>query len=55
MASQIPLRLWPGVALAVLQLLSFFVWPLVLPEKDFLGMFGVVISGFLIVDRKSVV
>jgi outer membrane protein assembly factor BamB len=44
-----PLRLWPGVVLAVLQILSWYVVPRVLPEKEIFGMMGTVIAGFAIV------
>jgi outer membrane protein assembly factor BamB len=38
--SRRPLRLWPGVAIAVLQLLSMFVLPVVMPKAAVIGMFG---------------
>ncbi|MBI3406583.1 MAG: hypothetical protein HY046_14110, partial [Acidobacteria bacterium] len=44
-----PLRLWPGVTLAVLQLLSWFVLPKVFPDDPFYGFFGFLIGALLIV------
>ncbi|HJR08118.1 MAG TPA: PQQ-binding-like beta-propeller repeat protein [Pyrinomonadaceae bacterium] len=38
--SQKPLRLWPGVVIVVLQLLSMFVLPVVVPEALIYGMLG---------------
>jgi hypothetical protein len=39
----------PGVVLAVLQSLSWYVVPIVLPEKELYGMMGTVIAGLAIV------
>ncbi len=44
-----PLRLWPGVAVAVLMLLVRFVAPLFGPEYMSLGMLGGIAGGLLIV------
>ena len=38
--SRKPLRLWPGVGIVVLQLLSMFVLPAVVPEALIYGMLG---------------
>jgi outer membrane protein assembly factor BamB len=38
--SQKPLRLWPGVVIVVLQLLSIFVLPVVVPKAMIFGMLG---------------
>lgn len=43
-----PLRLWPGVAAAVLFLLSRFVVPVLMPEADAIAMLGSVIATVLI-------
>ncbi len=48
MTSRKPLRLWPGVVLAALQLLSWFVLPLALPDEPFYGFFGFLVGGLLI-------
>jgi len=40
-----PLRLWPGVVFAVLQLFAWFVLPVVLPEAGFFGVLGAAASG----------
>jgi outer membrane protein assembly factor BamB len=44
-----PLRLWPGVVLAVLQLLSMFVLPVVVPEALIFGMLGGVVCAVAII------
>src|SRR5688572_449703 len=44
-----PLRLWPGVAAAVLMLLVRFVAPLFGPEYVSLGMLGGIAGGLVIV------
>ncbi len=45
---QKPLRLWPGVALAVLQCLAWFILPLVLPDVPFYGVIGAVVGALAI-------
>src|SRR3989442_14568600 len=44
-----PLRLWPGVAAAVLLLLVRFVAPIVVPETMMLGVLGGLIGALAIV------
>jgi len=44
-----PLRLWPGVVLAVLQCLSWFVVPIVLPDYAVFGVLGTFIGGLAII------
>lgn len=44
-----PLRLWPGVAAAVLLLLVRLIAPLVAPDASYLGMLGAVVGGLVIV------
>jgi outer membrane protein assembly factor BamB len=44
-----PLRLWPGVALAVLQLLSMFVLPFVVPRAAIYGMLGAMLCALAII------
>src|SRR6476620_10130335 len=44
-----PVRLWPGVAAAVLMVLLRFVAPLVSAEGGLIAIFGAVISGVAIV------
>ena len=46
--SQEPLRLWPGVVIVVLQLLSIFVLPVVVPEALIFGMLGGVVGALAI-------
>ncbi|MBI3682466.1 MAG: PQQ-binding-like beta-propeller repeat protein, partial [Acidobacteria bacterium] len=46
---QKPLRLWPGVALAVLQCLAWFILPVVFPDDPFYGMIGTAVGGLAIV------
>src|SRR5215207_1996044 len=46
--SQKPLRLWPGAAIAVLQLLCIFVLPTVVPETLIFGMLGGVVCALVI-------
>lgn len=46
--SQKPLRLWPGVVIAALQLLSIFVLPIVVPEALIFGMLGGVVGALAI-------
>ena len=46
---QKPLRLWPGVVLAILQCLAWFGAPIVLPDKAFYGLLGAIIGGLAIV------
>ena len=48
-APQKPLRLWPGVVFAVLQLLSIFVLPVVVPEALVYGMLGGVVCALAII------
>ncbi len=48
-ASRKPLRLWPGVALVVVQWLLWFVVPVVAPEAGFVGMLGGIAGGLAIV------
>src|SRR5512139_419836 len=43
-----PLRLWPGVAAAVLLLLGKFVMPVIVPEAAGFGMFGAILSALAI-------
>ena len=43
-----PLRLWPGVVIAVLLLLSMFVLPVVMPEAVIYGMLGGVVGALAI-------
>lgn len=45
---QKPLRLWPGVALAVLQCLGWFILPIVLPDYRVYGVMGAVLGGLAI-------
>ena len=45
---QKPLRLWPGVALAVLQCLAWFILPIVLPDDAFYGALGAFVGGLAI-------
>src|SRR5438045_8442868 len=40
-----PLRLWPGIALAVLLLLVKFAVPMALPDEAIIGMLGAVVCG----------
>ncbi|HEX6903321.1 MAG TPA: PQQ-binding-like beta-propeller repeat protein [Thermoanaerobaculia bacterium] len=44
-----PLRLWPGVVIAILQCLLQFVVPVVAPEAAFLGMLGGLVCGLAVV------
>src|SRR5437879_4168656 len=44
-----PIRLWPGVALAVLQSLAWFILPIVLPGAGFYGVLGALLGGLAIV------
>ncbi|MGH9794041.1 MAG: PQQ-binding-like beta-propeller repeat protein [Candidatus Acidiferrales bacterium] len=44
-----PLRLWPGVALATLQVVAWFGLPIVMPENAFFGVFGATVGGLGIV------
>src|SRR5438552_17617214 len=46
---QRPLRLWPGVAAAVLLLLVRFVAPIVVPETMMLGVLGGLVGALAIV------
>jgi outer membrane protein assembly factor BamB len=46
--SQKPLRLWPGVVIVVLQLLSIFVLPVVVPAALIFGMLGGVVGALAI-------
>ena len=46
--SQKPLRLWPGVVLALLQLLGMFVLPVVAPRALIIGMMGSVVAALAI-------
>jgi len=48
-ARQKPLRLWPGVGLAVLQCLAWFLLPIVFPDDPFYGVIGAVVGGLAIV------
>ena len=48
-APQKPLRLWPGVVLAVLQCLAWFLVPIVLPDDAIYGMLGAVLCGLAII------
>lgn len=48
-ASRKPLRLWPGVTLAILLVLIRFVVPLVLPDSGMLGALGGLAGALLIV------
>ncbi len=49
-ALQKPLRLWPGVVLAVLQIFSWYVVPKFLPDNlAYYGMMGTVIAGVAII------
>jgi len=43
-----PLRLWPGVALAALQCLAWFILPIVLPDYGVYGVMGAVLGGLAI-------
>ena len=43
------LRLWPGVAIVIVQWLLWFVVPVVLPDAAFIGMMGAVVCGLAIV------
>lgn len=47
--SRKPLRVWPGVALAALQLLLWFGLPILMPDNGFYGVFGAVAGGLGIV------
>jgi outer membrane protein assembly factor BamB len=44
-----PLRLWPGVALAVMQCLSWFLVPVLFPDQGVFGLLGAVFSALLII------
>ncbi len=44
-----PLRVWPGVVIAILQLLVIFALPLVSPEAVVYGALGGVVAGLLVV------
>ncbi len=44
-----PLRLWPGVMFAVVQLVFWFVMPRVMPEQGMYWFFGTVIAGLGII------
>ena len=44
-----PLRLWPGVALAVMQCLSWFLVPVLFPDQGVFGMLGAVFGALLII------
>src|SRR5688572_22900648 len=46
--SGVQLRLWPGVAAAVLQWLLWLVVPLVLPDYWIFGLLGAVLCGLVI-------
>ena len=48
LTSRKPLRLWPGVAAAVLLLLARFGLPRVFPEQAIYGILGAVVAGLLI-------
>jgi outer membrane protein assembly factor BamB len=48
-ATQLPLRLWPGVVAVVLQWLSRFGVPSVVPEAVFFGVIGGLVGGLAIV------
>ncbi|HEY9283946.1 MAG TPA: hypothetical protein VIP46_10880, partial [Pyrinomonadaceae bacterium] len=43
-----PLRLWPGVVVAALQLVGLFVLPLIMPEWAIIGMLGGAVGALLI-------
>ena len=43
-----PLRLWPGVVLVALQLLSWLVVPVVVPEAAIIGFFGGLACGLVV-------
>ena len=45
---QKPLRVWPGVTLAVLQCLVWFIVPIVLPDKGVYGVLGAFVGGLAI-------
>ena len=47
-SSQKPLRLWPGVVIAVLLLLSMFVLPVIVPKALIFGMLGGLVSALAI-------
>ncbi len=47
-APQKPLRLWPGVILAMLQCLTWFVLPMVMPDQGMYWFFGTFIGGLAI-------
>jgi outer membrane protein assembly factor BamB len=47
--AQKPLRLWPGVVLAVLQILCWFILPRLFPDGPFYGLFAFVLGGLLII------
>ena len=49
LTSRKPLRLWPGVVLALLLLLARFALPVVWPDGAIFGVLGAVVSGLLIV------
>lgn len=44
-----PMRVWPGVALAALQIFSWFALPVILPEQGFLGFLISLAGGLLII------
>ncbi len=44
-----PLRVWPGVALATLQVVAWFGLPVVMPDNAFYGVFGALAGGLGIV------
>ena len=48
-STQKPLRLWPGVALVVLQWLLWFVVPFVMPSAVIFGVIGGVLCGLAVV------
>ena len=48
-ASQKPLRLWPGVAAAVLLVLVGYVIPIFVPSFAGLGMIGAVVCALLVI------
>jgi hypothetical protein len=49
MTTQKPLRLWPALVIAVVQLLVMFVAPVVAPDAGPIGMLGGVVGALAIV------